>query len=327
MPCSGIEGVRVIVQVGTGLIGASSQPNAIRRGLGLPSGNAAPTESLKRDLQGLAPAGRLALDIGALQGASKGASTAQSLLDAAKTGARAIETVTTQLKALATAAAETGLSNTDRALLNSNFDVLRAEITAIVDRTTFDGVKLLDGNGGASRSFTFTVGGSSGAGASATVEISAATVDGLASGFATADLLTEASATSTKALATTAKEAATGIVQALEAQATAINAGSSVGANASSAVNSTRNGFLQFDLVTDKSREFSADISTEAGIDLSSRGGPTANDLLRTLAVKSEPATSNTQNASATSEKKAPVGDSSKESVDPSQSRKVDIRA
>ncbi|MBT5076955.1 MAG: hypothetical protein HOM66_09995, partial [Rhodospirillales bacterium] len=102
-----------------------------------------------------------------------------------------------------------GLSTTDRAHLNHSFDNLRDEITAIVARTTNDaGTVLLDGDGGASRTLTYTVGGSDGGGETLSVSIASATVAKLATGLYSADLLTASNATTGDTLTSDAQIAA-----------------------------------------------------------------------------------------------------------------------
>ncbi len=70
-----------------------------------------------------------------------------SLLQVADLGLDAIDAALTTMKALATQASSTTppLSRGDQAILNAEFQNLRAEIDRIADETEFDGIKVLKG--------------------------------------------------------------------------------------------------------------------------------------------------------------------------------------
>jgi flagellin-like hook-associated protein FlgL len=275
----------MIVELVTGYSGTATQSPVVARSgtTARTSGAFTPTQSLKRDAQGLAPAGRLALAMGAAKGAAAGAATAQSLLSAAKTGIDAIAAALDDMKVLSETAAEADMSARDRAILHDAFEALRSEIGAIVDRTTYGGVKLLDGDGGASRSFTFTVGSSDGDSAKATVSIAKATAAGLAAGLESASLLTEAGATVADALVDTAIDAAAGIGGVLRAAAGRADAAADVGSRVSAESGAVRSNFLELRATADRARAISQDVAGEAGYSLVPEAAATTKAILDSL--------------------------------------------
>jgi flagellin len=275
----------MIVELNTGYSGTATQSPALARAQSSAraAGAFVPTQSLSRDSQGLAPAGRLALAMGAAKGAAAGTATAQSLLSTAESGVDAIAAVLADMKVLSEAAADTDMSARDRAMLQDAFEALRTEIGAIVDRTTYGGVKLLDGDGGTSRSFTFTIGSSDGDGAKATVSIAKVTAAGLASGLESASLLTEAGATATDTLVDTAIDAAAGIAGALRAAAGRADAAADVGSRVSAESGSVRSNYLELRATADRARGIRQDIASDAGYSLVPEAATTARAMLESL--------------------------------------------
>ena len=88
-----------------------------------------------------------AADIGALTSATGNARDGGSFLQVADRGLAAIDDALTAMKVLAERASSTTapLSRRERAILNAEFQILRAEIDRIADTTEFKGIKVLKG--------------------------------------------------------------------------------------------------------------------------------------------------------------------------------------
>jgi flagellin-like hook-associated protein FlgL len=276
----------MIVQLSTGAIGGSAQ-------LPSRSGGGTPTLSLSRDRQALRTAASFGAALGAAAAGAKAAATGKNLLAAAEVGIVAIEAALADMKIAAKAAKDTGLtasaaglSDTDRAILHTEFEALRTEITDIVNRTLFDDVKLLDGDGGASRSFSFGTGGGSEPGADTTVTISAASVARLATGLDAANLLTQAAATSAETLVITAQDAAAGIKGALRADQGRLDAGAAIGAAVSAGAGAVRDAGLEYQGIVDEAREAANRVALAGGLNIyGSDGGLKAGNSLTTAFV------------------------------------------
>lgn len=271
------------VQLATGILGGSATYPTIR-------GTAAPRPALAltRDRQALRTAATFGAALGAVAAGAKAAATAKSLLAVAEVGMVAIEAALADMKAIATTAKDSGtaatiwgLSDTDRAILHSEFEALRTEITDIVNRTLFHNVKLLDGDGGASRSFSFGTGGGSEPGADTTVTISAADAARLATGLESADLLTQATAASAETLVITAQEAAAGIKGALRADQVRLDTAVVVGNHVTAGTATVRDGGLEYQAILDPARALAAAVALEGGLNLyGSDGGLKAGGTL-----------------------------------------------
>ncbi len=131
-----------------------------------------------------------AADIRAMTGANRNAGTGASLLHVADEGLDEISDALTRMKELATQASTTTVSRRERAILNTEFEALRAEIDLIADRTEYNNTKVLKGT-----SLAFKVGTGNDDQDSITVSLSAATVAGLDAGLAS-DTITDASSAS-----------------------------------------------------------------------------------------------------------------------------------
>ena len=273
------------VQLATGTLGGSAQ---------FPSrSGGTPTLTLSRDRQALRTAGSFGAALGAVAAGAKAATTGKNLLAAAEVGIVAIEAVLAEMKTLAKTAKDTGtkasaagLSDTDRAILHSEFDALRTEIADIVNRTVFDSVKLLDGNGGASRSFSFGTGAGTEPGADTTVTIAAATTAQLATGLDTADLLTQTNGTAAEALVITAQQAAAGIKGALRADQGRLDVAAAIGAGVTAGAGAVRDAGLEYQGIVDAAREAANSIALDGGLNIyGSDGGLKAGNSLTSALV------------------------------------------
>lgn len=111
------------------------------------------------DAAGLAISSRLSADVTVLQQAGVNAAQAASFLQVGDGGLARIADVLTRLKSLAAQSQSGIVSDTERGFINAEFTQLRSEIDGIVDTTTFNGTKLLDGS---ANTQTFFVGVSAG---------------------------------------------------------------------------------------------------------------------------------------------------------------------
>ena len=128
-----------------------------------------------------------AADIGALTEARRNADAGASLLRVADKGLDKIGDALTRMKELAKQASKTPPSILEGAILNAEFEGLRAEIDRIADQTEFDNIKVLQGT-----QLAFKVGTGTASRDSITVSLSAATVASLNAGLAS-DKITSAS--------------------------------------------------------------------------------------------------------------------------------------
>ena len=100
------------------------------------------------DAAGLAVSMRFRSQIRSLQQASRNTSEASSMLQVAEGAADQITSILTRMKELATQAASSNTSNTDRSNINSEITSLEDEITRIANSTKYSGQKLIDGSFG-----------------------------------------------------------------------------------------------------------------------------------------------------------------------------------
>ena len=100
------------------------------------------------DAAGLAISESLKSDIRALDQASRNAADGISLVQTGEGALDEVSSILLRMKELAEQSLNGTLSNTDRGYLNSEFSALKDEIDRISEATDFNGVKLLDGNGG-----------------------------------------------------------------------------------------------------------------------------------------------------------------------------------
>jgi hypothetical protein len=265
------------LQLATGISGGLAQMPGMRSSAAA-SSTPKPTAGYQRDIGALRTAGQRSVQIASVDAGKLGIASALTDLAKAQSGVSEISDILDQMKALTNLATQKtvasatgietsdsdillaqGLSTTDRAHLQNGFDNLRAEITAIVARTTNDaGTVLLDGDGGASRTLTYTVGGSGDGGETLSVSIAAATVAKLATGLDSADLLTSANATTGDTLTSDAQDAATALATALKAQQNHASGAGSLVAGYGAAAGAEKNENLELKGVVDISSEVAA---------------------------------------------------------------------
>lgn len=151
-----------------------------------------------RDGFALSVANRYAADIGAQDRAAGNVRAGAALLQVADRGLQDIDALLAKMKALAEDAAATAalttLSDGERAILNAEFDDLRAEIDRIAEDTEFDGIAVLKGT-----QLAFKVGTGGASADKITLSLAAATVAGLAPGLASDDLTSAAGAAQAQA--------------------------------------------------------------------------------------------------------------------------------
>ena len=107
--------------------------------------------SAKDDAASLAIGSRLAAEVGALGQASANAGQAASMLQIADGSMARANEILIRMKTLAVQSASGQLSNTERTILNTEYQALKDEIVRIGADTEFNGVKMLAG----SQSMTF----------------------------------------------------------------------------------------------------------------------------------------------------------------------------
>ena len=98
------------------------------------------------DAAGLGIANRISADVRGLRQAARNAEQANSMLQVAEGGVQQIQGIIERMKELATQAASD--NSGDRAVLDQEFGLLRAEISRIVGTTEFQGRKMLNGSFG-----------------------------------------------------------------------------------------------------------------------------------------------------------------------------------
>lgn len=101
--------------------------------------------SAKDDAASLAIGSRLAAEVGALGQANANAGQAASMLQIADGSMARANEILIRMKTLAVQAASGQLSNTERSILNSEYQALKQEIIRIGADTEFNGVKMLAG--------------------------------------------------------------------------------------------------------------------------------------------------------------------------------------
>ena len=102
--------------------------------------------SAKDDAAGLAIGSRLAAEVGAMRQVAINAGMAASMLQIADGAFARSNDILTRMKALAVQASSGHLGTTERAILDTEFQALKNEITRIGSDTEFNGVKLVNGS-------------------------------------------------------------------------------------------------------------------------------------------------------------------------------------
>ncbi len=203
----------MVLAIGSGFIGSLARPTGVvaRGANNRPQVRPESTSpvGLARDSQAVLAAGRIN---GEAASVARGKATAEAGIKFIKPASDALKEIRDNLarmEVLALAAYSTdevededevevdlAQSVVERALYQVEFDALRTEIDELVDGATYNGTNLLDGDGGASQSFSFTVGGGTSAGDEITITLNSANVAQLDSSLSSADISTESGATS-----------------------------------------------------------------------------------------------------------------------------------
>ena len=106
------------------------------------------------DSAGLAISSRLTAQIGGLQQAQRNANDGVSMIQTAESGLAGVNSLLTRMRELAVQSANGGtLSASDRMSVNIEFSALQSEITRIVNVTSYNGQKLIDGSLSSGTSF------------------------------------------------------------------------------------------------------------------------------------------------------------------------------
>jgi flagellin len=110
------------------------------------------------DAAGLAVSESMKAQIRSYTVAERNAGDAISMAQTAEGALGEIHGVMGRLRELAVQAANGSLTDTDRGYLNTEFSLLQSEIARVQDGTKFNGVELIDYNGGTADTTTFQVG-------------------------------------------------------------------------------------------------------------------------------------------------------------------------
>ena len=166
--------------------------------------------SINIDQQALTAGARLASEAAALGRAAANAIQGVSILQTADQALVEIGDRLTTLEKLAKEAssATTDFSSIDRAILDTEFQAVKAEVNAIADRAAFGDTALLKGGSGPGGALQLTVKAGTGARSADDIVINfgAATVSALSPGLETADLLTQAGAATALTAVQTARD-------------------------------------------------------------------------------------------------------------------------
>ena len=124
------------------------------------------------DAAGLSIASRMTAQITGIRAAIKNANDGISLMDTAEGAMAEVTNMLQRMRELALQSANDTNSDNDRAASQSEITALSTEITRVATTTTFNGLKILDGDtGGAGRIFNLQVGSSTDTGATITITI------------------------------------------------------------------------------------------------------------------------------------------------------------
>ncbi len=137
--------VSTIATIAAGLTRALSNPSNKTSEV-LKSFDTTSSQTARADVADLSVAITLQNQVAQFRVASKDVAQAGSLLSAAEAGAKEIATNLGKLKDLATQAASTTTSDSERIVLNQQFQAIRAQNDAIAKNTKFNGESLLDGS-------------------------------------------------------------------------------------------------------------------------------------------------------------------------------------
>ena len=313
----------MVLQVASGIVASLARPQGVQtpRAAPAPSANTRTDDiqAFTRDRQSVLAAGKLSVEIAALNSGKAMAEEGARTLKAADDGLVEIKAALDRMKTLAKDAKSTKYSAVEREIFNLEFGLKRDEITDIVNRTKFKGTKLLDGGGGPELSLAFNVGGGSASQDTITVKIKAATVAGLDAGLATADLLSVANATSAETVVLAAIDQALGIRGQIAAFQEGLH-GAATNANAKASFLGTEKADrLELKASADQSRFLATEIAEDNGIVLQGfqilADAKTFNALIETISVDTDDDTSPEQTSPAPYQTSAPPAQSAARST------------
>ena len=313
----------MVLQVASGIVASLARPQGVQtlRAAPTPSANTRTDDiqAFTRDRQSVLAAGKLSVEIAALNSGKAMAEEGARTLKAADDGLVEIKAALDRMKTLAKDAKSTKYSAVEREIFNLEFGLKRDEITDIVNRTKFKGTKLLDGGGGPELSLAFNVGGGSASQDTITVKIKAATVAGLDAGLATADLLSVANATSAETVVLAAIDQALGIRGQLAAFQEGLH-GAATNANAKASFLGTEKADrLELKASADQSRFLATEVAEDNGIVLQGfqilAAATTFNALIETISVDADDDTSSGQTSPAPYQTSAPPAQSAARST------------
>ena len=110
------------------------------------------------DAAGMAVSTGLRAQLGGYQQASRNANDAVAIMNTAEGGLNTISDTLIRMRELAVQAASDGITDTERAYIETEFDDLRAEIDRVSNVTEYNGINLLDGTAGTAGAVAFQVG-------------------------------------------------------------------------------------------------------------------------------------------------------------------------
>ncbi|MFB3149980.1 MAG: hypothetical protein ACE10M_05360 [Alphaproteobacteria bacterium] len=286
----------MVLQVASGIVASLARPQGVQilRAAPAPSANTRTDDiqAFTRDRQSVLAAGKLSVEIAALNGGKAMAEEGSRTLKAADDGLVEIKAALDRMKTLAKDAKSTKYSEVEREIFNHEFGLKRDEITDIVNRTKYKGTKLLDGGGGGELSLAFNVGGGSAVEDTITVKIKAATVAGLDAGLATADLLTITDATSAETIVLAAIDQALGIRGQLGAYQESLHGAAANAEVKASFLGGEKADRLELQASADQSRFFTNQVAEENGIVLQGfqilADAKTFNALIATISVDTD---------------------------------------
>ena len=240
------------------------------------------------DAAGLAVGTRLMADVTVLRQSAVNASQGASVLQVADGGLARIADVLQRMKALAAQSLSGVPSNTERGFIDTEFQQLRDEITAIAQTTRFNGDSLLDGTGTSPQ--TFFVGTEAGD----NIVVSYSTLAASATEFTATGIGLVSSAISANVATMTAAESAMGLVDAAidvisEARA---SMGGLVSrfefraqqlATALENVEAAKSSIMDVDLAAEQSKLVSSQVLVQAAVSALSQANQLPQALLRLL--------------------------------------------
>ena len=295
----------MVLQVASGIVASLARPQGVQtlRAAPAPSANTRTDDiqAFTRDRQSVLIAGKLSVEIAALNSGKAMAEEGARTLKAADDGLVEIKAALDRMKTLAKTAKSTKInySDVEREIFNLEFSLKRDEITNIVNRTKYKGSKLLDGGGGAELSLAFNVGGGTASEDTITIKIKAATVASLDAGLATADLLSVANATSAETVVLAAIDQAVGIRGQLAAYQEGLHGAATNAKAKASFLGSEKADRLELQGSADQSRFFTNQVAKDNGIVLQGfqilADAKTFNALIKTISVDADDDTSSEQ--------------------------------